>query len=165
MTKLHIAALALFTTIGSLGTAAETRVGSETSLPLPRFVSMKAEEGNVRRGPSTAHRIDWVFQRRHMPVQIVAEHGHWRRVVDRDGAGGWMHYSLLSGNRTVIVTRDLAPLHKKPSGEAKIEAYAEYGVVAELEECSAGWCEVTVSGQSGWTQTGNLWGLDQAEAQ
>lgn len=65
--------------------------GSVTNLPLPRFVSMKAVEGNVRRGPSLAHRIDWVFTRRDMPLEIVAEYGHWRRVQDRDGLGGWIH--------------------------------------------------------------------------
>ena len=53
---------------------------------MPRYVSMKANEGNVRRGPSLSHRIDWVFQRRNMPLQVIAEYGHWRRVIDR-GAG------------------------------------------------------------------------------
>ena len=74
--------------------------GPVTNLPMPRFVSMKASEGNVRRGPSLTHRIDWVFQRRDMPLRITAEHGHWRRVEDRDGLGGWVHYSLLSGTRS-----------------------------------------------------------------
>ncbi|CAN0582077.1 unnamed protein product, partial [Ectocarpus sp. 12 AP-2014] len=63
--------------------------GPVTNLPMPRYVSMKAAEGNVRRGPSRAHKIDWVFKRRGMPLMITAEHGHWRRVQDRDGAGGW----------------------------------------------------------------------------
>jgi SH3-like domain-containing protein len=51
--------------------------GPVTNLPLPRFVSLKASEGNVRRGPSLTHRIDWVFTRRDMPLEITAEHGHW----------------------------------------------------------------------------------------
>ena len=38
---------------------------------------------------------------------ITAEYGHWRRVQDRDGAGGWMHYTLLSGVRTAIVEADM----------------------------------------------------------
>ncbi|HCT32088.1 MAG TPA: aspartyl-trna synthetase, partial [Sulfitobacter sp.] len=75
-------------------------VGQVTNLPVPRFVSMKASEGNVRRGPSLTHRIDWVFKHRDLPLRITAEHGHWRRVEDRDGMGGWVHYSLLSGTRT-----------------------------------------------------------------
>jgi len=45
--------------------------GPETNLPLPRYVSLKASEGNVRRGPSLTHRIDWVFQRKGMPLQVM----------------------------------------------------------------------------------------------
>ena len=57
--------------------------GPVTGLPLPRYVSLKASEANVRRGPSLTHRIDWVFKRRDMPLRITAEFGHWRRVEDR----------------------------------------------------------------------------------
>ncbi len=93
-------------------------VGSVTNLPLPRFVSLKAPEGNVRRGPSLSHRIDWVFQRSAMPLQITDEFGHWRRVQDQEGAGGWMHYSLLSGARTVIVKEDMTALLMRPEAGA-----------------------------------------------
>ena len=48
--------------------------GPVTNLPLPRFVSMRAAEANVRRGPSLTHRIDWVFKRRDMPVEIGPSH-------------------------------------------------------------------------------------------
>ena len=73
---------------------AETKRGPVTNLPMPRFVSMKAAEGNVRRGPSLTHRVDWVFKHENMPLKVVAEYGHWRRVQDAEGQGGWMHYSL-----------------------------------------------------------------------
>ena len=142
---------------------AEDVRGQVTNLPLPRFVSMKSAEGNVRRGPSVAHRVDWIFKRRNMPVQIIAEYGHWRRVVDRDGAGGWMHYSLLSGARTVIVETDMMPLYAKPDHDAHIEAYAETGVVASLSGCVAGWCELTVGSEEGWAEMAHLWGVMPAD--
>ncbi len=41
--------------------------GCVTNLPLPRFVSLKGDEGNARRGPGLTHRIDWVFTRPGMP--------------------------------------------------------------------------------------------------
>ena len=94
-------AFLVLTTVGAIGHASER--GKVTNLPIPRFVSLKAEEGNVRRGPSLSHRIDWVYTRRNMPLEVTGEHGHWRRVRDRDGQGGWVHYSLLSGARHVIV--------------------------------------------------------------
>jgi len=96
--------------------------GTVTNLPVPRFVSMKAAEGNVRRGPSLTHRIDWVFKRRDIPLIITAEYGHWRRVEDRDGAGGWVHYSLLSGTRTAIVETDMLELLNQPAEGAMVAA-------------------------------------------
>ena len=103
----------------------EATRGPVTNLPLPRFVSVKAGEVNVRRGPSLTHRIDWVFKQRDMPVEITAEFENWRRVRDKEGAGGWVHYSLLSGVRTVIVEQDLLPLRMQPDPEAAVNAYGE----------------------------------------
>lgn len=137
---------------------AETR-GQVTNLPIPRYVSLKASEGNVRRGPSLSHRIDWVFKRRDMPLVVTAEYGHWRRVEDRDGQGGWVHYSLLSGVRTVIVAQDLTPMRMKPDAEAPILAYAEAGVVARLGDCGLDWCRITAEGRKGWTRKADLWGV------
>jgi SH3-like domain-containing protein len=126
-------------------------------------VSLKTSEGNVRRGPSLSHKIDWVYQRRDMPLRITAEFGHWRRVQDRDGQGGWIHYSLLSGNRTVIVDRDLTPLFVKPDADAAVNAYAEAGVVAQLGECLAEWCRISAGGERGWVEKAALWGVGTDE--
>lgn len=137
--------------------------GPVTNLPLPRFVSLKASEGNVRRGPSLTHRIDWVFKRKDVPLEITAEHGHWRRVRDRDGAGGWIHYSLLSGARTAIVEEDMLDLLSQPAEGAMVVARLELGVIAHLEECNAHWCEVTAGGYDGWTRKAHLWGVTPSE--
>ncbi len=45
-----------------------------TGLPLPRFVSLRAAEVNMRIGPGVRYPIDWVYQRRNLPVEIVDEH-------------------------------------------------------------------------------------------
>lgn len=137
--------------------------GPVTNLPLPRYVSMKAAEGNVRRGPSLTHRIDWVFKLRDMPLRITAEHGHWRRVEDRDGVGGWVHYSLLSGARTVIVEKDMLTLHTKPEPEAPVTAALEAGVIARLGACELEWCRLSAGGYKGWAPKARLWGVAAAE--
>lgn len=139
------------------------KTGSVTNLPLPRYVSMKAKEGNVRRGPSLSHRIDWVFVRQDMPLQITAEHGHWRRVQDRDGAGGWVHYALLSGVRTVLVEKDMMPVHARPDPQTPLVAAFELGVVARLGTCGPEWCKVSAGGYRGWAQKEHLWGVDKDE--
>ncbi|GFE48299.1 hypothetical protein So717_00520 [Roseobacter cerasinus] len=142
---------------GAPGFARET--GKVTNLPLPRFVSMKASEGNARRGPSLTHRIDWVFKHRDMPLQIIAEHGHWRRVQDRDGQGGWVHYSLLSGVRTVIVQEDMLPLRMRPDPDAPVNAALESGVIARLGKCGPEWCRLRSGGYRGWAPKARLWGV------
>lgn len=133
--------------------------GPVTNLPLPRYVSLKAAEGNVRRGPSLSHRIDWIFKHRGMPLQVTAEFGHWRRVVDRDGAGGWVHYSLLSGARTVLIDEDMSPIHVTADPAASVAVYSEFGVIARLGTCDPVWCKVTVEGKRGFIQRAKLWGL------
>jgi SH3-like domain-containing protein len=141
------------------GAALAGERGSETNLPLPRFVSLKAGEANVRRGPSLTHKIDWVFTRRAMPLEVTAEFGHWRRVRDRDGVGGWVHYALLSGVRSVIVERDLLPLYLKPEMKSAVNAYAELGVVAGLGRCQEQLCRIVAAGYKGWAEKTGLWGV------
>jgi len=133
--------------------------GPVTNLPLPRYVSLKAVEGNVRRGPSLTHRIDWVFQRRDMPLRITAEHGHWRRVEDRDGMGGWVHYSLLSGSRTVLIEQDMLTLRTRPETDAPVTAALEAGVIARLGKCGPEWCRLSTGGYRGWAPKARLWGV------
>jgi SH3-like domain-containing protein len=161
--RLWAALVAVFTTLSApMAEADETR-GSVTNLPIPRYVSLKAPEGNVRRGPSLSHRIDWVFQRRAMPLQVTDEFGHWRRVQDQEGAGGWMHYSLISGVRTVIVREDLVAMHMKPDASTPVNARAEAGVIARLGACTIDWCRITASGHRGWVKKTALWGVQPDE--
>lgn len=146
----------------TLHAAAQDR-GPVTNLPLPRFVSMKASEANVRRGPSLTHRIDWIFKVEDVPLEIVAEHGHWRRVRDRDGAGGWIHYSLLSGVRTALVEEDMLTLLTQPHADARAVAQLEMGVVARVDECAVDWCRLSVAGYRGWAPKAHLWGVTPSE--
>jgi SH3-like domain-containing protein len=138
-------------------------VGPVTSLPLPRFVSLKTDEGNARRGPSLDHRIDWVFVREDMPLRLTAEHENWRRVEDQDGVGGWIHYSLLSGTRTAIVDEEGLALRSRPEEDAPETALVEAGVVASLESCADGWCRIGAGGYAGWVPSHALWGVAEGE--
>jgi len=76
----------------------------KSALPLPRFVSLKSDKVNVRKGPSTDQAIVWVFSRAGLPVEVIAESDNWRRVRDSEGADGWVFHSLLSARRTALVT-------------------------------------------------------------
>jgi len=145
------------------GLTQEIQRGSVTNLPVPRYVSLKSDDANVRRGPSLAHRIDWVFKHRGMPLQIVDEYDNWRRVKDRDGAGGWMHYSLLSGSRTVILNGEMTPLYLLADKESQETAKAEDGAIAKLEKCLKDWCYVSADKAKGWVQKTAIWGVGADE--
>lgn len=133
--------------------------GAVTNLPIPRFVSLKGNEGNARRGPSLTHRIDWVFTTSGMPLRVTAEHENWRRVEDADGMGGWVHYALLSGVRSVLVSVDMAEFRVQPTRAAGVAFQAERGVVGRLLECDPDWCRVNVQGEKGWIEKAALWGV------
>ena len=83
-------------------------------MPVPRFVSIKADRVNVRGGPDKDHDVSWIYTRVGWPVEITAEFEDWRRIRDSDGTEGWVYHSLLSGKRTAAVQMksktDLAPL-------------------------------------------------------
>lgn len=137
--------------------------GAVTNLPLPRYVTLKTDEGNARRGPGLTHRIDWVFTRAGMPLRITAEHENWRRVEDAEGAGGWVHFALLSGARSVLVTQDMADLRRAPQDNALVDARAEAGVVARLVECQPDWCRIDTGAARGWVHKSALWGVEPGE--
>ncbi len=137
--------------------------GAVSNLPLPRYVTLKTNEGNARRGPGLTHRIDWVFTRAGMPLKVTAEHGHWRRIEDAEGIGGWVHYSLLSGVRSALVKADMMDVFGMPRPDGQIIFRAEAGVIARIQECANDWCRIAVDGERGWAPAAALWGVDPGE--
>ena len=159
-----VASLALCALLLACPALAETSTrGAVTKLLIPRFVSLKTSEGNVRRGPSLTHRIDWILKLRNMPLQVVAEHGHWRKVLDFEGAGGWIHYSLLSGARTVMIKKDTVDILDSPLPDSAINARLQRNVLAWLSACELEWCEITADGYKGWAPKAALWGVSAEE--
>src|SRR5688572_22232209 len=133
----------------------EQVAGKPDGLPLPRFVSLRADSVNLRVGPSARYPIEWIYVRRDLPVEIIAEFDTWRRIRDPAGTEGWVHSSMLSGRRTAVVTGDIRPLLRtmeKADVKADLVASLEPGVVVSIERCpqGAGACRVEVDGLDGW---------------
>ena len=74
-----------------------------------------------------------------------------------------MHYALLSGTRSVLVTEDMAEFRATPEMQANVVLQAEYGVVAKLLECSANWCRVSAEGTRGWIRKTSIWEVEPGE--
>jgi SH3-like domain-containing protein len=143
------------------GPAAPT--GPVSGLPLPRYVSLKADRVNFREGPSKDHRTRWVFQRTGLPVEITAEFETWRRVRDSEGAEGWVLHSLLSGRRTALVAPwrkgSSLPLNSEPNAAAAVVAKLEPNVIVTLRRCDRAWCKISGTGFSGYVRQSDLWGV------
>ncbi|MEM1197830.1 MAG: SH3 domain-containing protein [Pseudomonadota bacterium] len=138
-----------------------------SGLPIPRFVSLKRDKVNVRKGPSTSHKVAWVFTSKGYPVEIIAESDHWRRVRDSEGEEGWVYHSLLSGWRTGVVSpwregSQTALLADPTSGAATV-AKLESGVLGRIERCTGKWCNVQVNDFNGWIKQDALWGVYPGE--
>ncbi len=173
----RLAAWGVAMAIGLGAPGAEDRVtGPETNLPMPRYVSLNASKINLRRGPGLDYRIDLEFRRRGLPVRVIDEYGHWRRVVDAEGDDGWVYHALLSGRRTVQVTAPGLLLRARPVGLTEgtecaalsalpegAVACAERGVLAELVACERFWCRIEAGGHEGWVPKSGLWGVDPGE--
>ena len=144
---------------------AERRTGT-SGLSLPRFVSLKAEKVNVRRGPSSDHAVAWVFKRKSLPVEIVAEFENWRRVRDSDGEEGWILQNMLSSRRTALVApwrrEQTIPLFTEIGGQA-MTAMMTAGVVGEVRSCTGEWCQISAGGYQGWVEQAMLWGVYPGE--
>ncbi len=125
---------------------------------VPRFVSLKFSKVNGRTGPSRDHPIAWQYQRRGLPLLVVAETEMWRKVRDISGDEAWVHKPTLSGSRTVIATRQ-ATLRSKPDARAREVARTDAQALMRLESCRDGWCEVKAeNGLKGWAREEVLWG-------
>ena len=141
--------------------AVSLRKGS--GLPVPRFAALRSDEVNIRAGPGTRYPVDWVFRRKFMPVEVIGEFENWRRIRDWQGAGGWVHQSLLTGRRYFVVTAKMAELRKTPSAEAEVEAHVESDVIGEIRSCQGDWCRVRITRYTGWLQRTEIWGVYKNE--
>ncbi len=136
-----------------------------SGLPLPRFASLRASEVNMRAGPGIQYPIDWIFQKRHLPVEIISEFETWRRVRDHQGTKGWVHQSMLSGARTVIVLGRVRTLRAEADSGSSAVAKLEPDVVLRIVKCGQGadWCRVRAAGYKGFLRRAEIWGVGDSE--
>jgi SH3-like domain-containing protein len=146
--------------------AAAARAANDAAtsgLPVPRFVSLKADRVTVRGGPDKDHDVAWIYTRVGWPVEITAEFENWRRIRDSDGTEGWVYHSLLSGKRMAAVQlktkTDLAPLYAKPDAQSGLAAQLQSGVLGTIKHCTGTWCRLVGDGFDGWIEQNHLWGV------
>jgi SH3-like domain-containing protein len=143
--------------------AGETKKRAPSGLKLPRFVSLHADEVNVRAGPGVRYPVKWVFVRRRLPVEITAEFETWRKIRDSSGAEGWVHRAMLSGRRSIVVVDKQTTMRRLPKTDSPAIARLNPGIVAQIERCDPVWCSVETQGYDGWIRRDDVWGLYKNE--
>ena len=135
----------------------------QSGLPVPRYVSLRSNQINLRSGPGMNFPIEWVYQRKHMPVEIIAEYDTWRKIRDWQGTVGWVHQSMLDGSRYVMITGSERLMHQEPEDTSPVVARVEPGVLPELLKCAGDWCRVEVQGYKGWLKRDQFYGVYPTE--
>lgn len=131
----------------------------------PYWATIRYDKVYMRVGPGVTYPIDWVYAREGLPVKVIRKREGWRLVVDPDGAQGWIASSQLKRERGVIVQGEgLVTLRQAPEAASAVRFRAEPGVVGRLVRCSAGWCEIDISGRTGWVEAARLWGDEEPTA-
>jgi SH3-like domain-containing protein len=152
---LAVALVAAFGVPALPGAAAEKVARAK----LPRFVSLRSDQVNLRVGPGQSYPIEWLLTRKGMPVEIVKEFQNWRMVRVWQDASGWILDRMVTAERHVIVDGAVRVMRRRPDAQSEIVARAEPGVVARLLECQGDWCHIDAGGYQGWLQRGDVWGI------
>lgn len=136
-----------------------------SGLPLPRFVSLRADEVNLRTGPGTRYPIEWIYSRKDLPVEVVAEFETWRKIRDWQGSEGWVLQTMLSSRRMMVVIGGPHPLRASDSDSAEAVAMVEAGVLGRLLQCprNRDYCRAEFGRTQGWLRRDEIWGVYKGE--
>ena len=138
-----------------------------SGLPVPRFVSLKAEKVNVRTGPSSDHDVAFVYQVKGLPVEIIAEFETWRRIRDSEGTEGWILKNMLANKRNALVDpwkkNELTPLYASANLQSGWVANLAPGAFGEIASCDGQFCDMKINGFHGYVLQEKLWGAYPGE--
>jgi SH3-like domain-containing protein len=158
--------------------AAQQTPANGGSPRLPRYVSLKSDRVNLRKGPGTEYPIAWVFRRAGLPVEVIEEFEGWRQIRDAEGTTGWVLGTMLSGRRTAVILpwesghqanagkeqqRASVTLRDDENEKSQPIAQVEAGVLASIISCDGRWCRVSIGDFRGYLEQAKLWGAYQGE--
>lgn len=156
--------LAIHGFCAALAGAANANADRASPPSLPRFASLKHPVANVRVGPGVKYPIRWIYRRKGLPVEIIAEFGNWRRIRGSDGSDGWINGMLLSSTRTALAgpwSEANIDLRSGPRNRSPVTARLQPKVLVRLHWCDRSWCSVSIPGRDlqGYIRQNKLWGV------
>ena len=139
-------------------------VGKETGLEIPRYVSLKSNDANIRVGPSKNYPIEIKYIKKNYPLKILEEYGEWRKVEDFQKNNGWIHKSLISGTRTgIVLSKDNKNIKLLNTLNGNVIGELGQGNIVYLKKCKINWCLISTGSFKGWMDKKYIWGVKETE--
>ncbi len=138
--------------------------GKETGLEIPRYVSLKSDDANIRVGPSKNYPIEIKYIKKNYPLKVLEEYEGWRKVEDFKKNIGWIHKSLISGTRTgILLSNDNKTIKLLNTLDGNLIGEIGKGNIVFLEKCKIDWCLVSSENNKGWIDKEYIWGVKEKE--
>ena len=139
-------------------------IGKETGLEIPRYVSLKSNDANIRVGPSMNYPIVFKYIIKNYPLKVLEEYNEWRKVEDFKKNVGWIHKSLISGTRTgIVLSKDNENIQLLNTLDGNVIGEIGKGNIINLEKCKINWCLVSAKNSKGWIDKKYIWGVKEKE--
>lgn len=156
---------AIFLTIIAIGLQIFPAFASENSgngASLPRMVSLRSDKSYARSGPGKKYPIEWIYQQKGAPVEVINEYDVWREIKDWEGSVSWIHTSVITGKRFVkVITPGENNIYNNDNYTSKVIAKVEDGVVGEIKKCikTSEFCLIKFDTIEGWVPKKILFGI------
>ena len=162
--KISMQILIAFISIIIFSQVCNADIGKETGLEIPRYVSLKSNDANIRVGPSKNYPIEIKFIKKNYPLKVLEEYEDWRKVEDFQKNFGWIHKSLISGTRTgIVLSNDNKAIQLLNTLDGKVIGEVGNGNIVFLEKCKIDLCLVSLANHNGWIDKKNIWGVKKNE--
>ena len=138
--------------------------GPVTNLQLPRFVSLKSDNVNLRIGPSLNYPLVLKYTQKNLPIEVIDEFDVWRKVKDHENNIGWLHKSLIAGERFILTINKnqfIKNIYNRPNG--KVIGIVKQNNILNLERCLIHWCLISHRDIKGWLSKEFIWGVYESE--
>ena len=98
-------------------------------------------------------------------MEVIAEFEAWRKIRDWQGTEGWVHQSMLTGRRMMVVMGQARSLRSSDAESADPVAVVEGGVLGRIVQCprNRDYCRVEIDKMQGWLRRDEMWGVYKGE--
>ncbi len=155
--------LLIYPSINTQNANSFAHISQDNNLNKLFFATLKRNKSYLRQGASRNHKVILQYNKRHLPLEVIARHKDWWRVRDFEGNVGWMYKHLLSINQRMALINPWAKegFHTvyETQNSIKPVALLEKKLLVNIVYCSGKKCRIEHSNVSGYIDQDTLWGV------